>query len=63
VVSNCGGKLFRNGNGWQQMPPAVPLLYWMNGDDLLPMSVAAGSAASIAVGAIVLMTTMVSTAA
>jgi hypothetical protein len=49
-------------NGWQQKPPAVPLLYRMNGDDELPMSVAAGPTASIAVGAIVSMTTRVSTA-
>jgi len=48
-------------NGWQQMLPAAPLLYWMNRDDL-PMSVAARSAASAAVGAIASMTAMVSTA-
>ena len=48
-------------NGWQQMPPAVPLLCWMNRDEL-PMSVAAGSTSSIAVRAIAPMTTVVSTA-
>jgi hypothetical protein len=49
-------------NGWQQMPPAVPRFYWMNRDDL-PMSVAARPTASIAaVGTIVPMTTVVSTA-